>query len=116
MGRRLAAFLAAAFGGTIELFGSLFGQGIIGTGALFGLLGPSTRTEATMLGFVLGTVTIVAAVALMFVRDPRRLAQVVVACAVVGTLAAGTIFGLGAVLAIVGAVLAYRIDREAPLY
>lgn len=115
MGRRFTAFLTAASGGAIELFGALAGQGVLGSGALFGLLGPGSRTEATMLGFVLGTVTIVAAVAVMFARDARRLAAVIAIAAVIGTLAAGTIFGLGALLAIVGAILAARIDRNAPL-
>lgn len=115
MGRRMAAFLAAGFGGTIELFGALLGQGVLGDGALWGLLGPETRSEATIIGFVLGSATIVAAVAVMFRRDARPLAVVIAASGLLGTLAAGTIFGLGAALALVGAVLAARLDRSAPL-
>lgn len=115
MGRRTAAFLMAAFGGTIELFGALYGQGVLGQGMLFGLAGDSTRTEAVMIGFVLGTVTIVSAVCLMLVREPRWLVAAIVAAAVVGTLVAGQVFGYGAALSLIGAIVATRIDRTAPL-
>ncbi|MBF8289546.1 MAG: hypothetical protein HW391_514 [Chloroflexi bacterium] len=116
MGRRTAAFLAAAFGGGIEIFGSLFGQGVRGHGLLFGMAGDATRTEATMIGFVLAVVTIVCAVGLMMIRDTRWLSVVLVASAVVGTLAAGQMFGYGAALAVMGALIATRISRAAPLY
>jgi len=116
MGRRTAAFLAAALGGGIELFGALYGQGVLGHGLLFGLAGSGTRPEAAMIGFVVGGATIVAAVGLMFVRDPRRLAVVIVALAVAGTLAAGQMFAYGAALSLVAALVASRVDRTAPLY
>ncbi|OGO52719.1 MAG: hypothetical protein A2V84_10330 [Chloroflexi bacterium RBG_16_70_13] len=116
MGQRTAAFLAAAFGGGIELFGALYGQGVLGHGLLFGLVGSDTRPEAAMLGFAIGSATIVAGVGLMLVRDPRRLAAIVAVMAVVGTLAAGQMFAYGAALSLMGAVVATRIDRTAPLY
>lgn len=116
MGRRTAAFLAAAFGGGIELFGALYGQGVLGNGMLFGLAGAGTRTEGVMIGFVLGAVTIVSAVCLMLVRETHWLSVAIVVSSVIGTLAAGQIFGFGAALAFVGAILATRIDRTAPLY
>jgi hypothetical protein len=115
MGRRFAAFVAAGFGAMIELFGSLYGQGIVGHGALFGLAGPETLSEATTIGFLMATLTIVIAVAVMFVRDARGLGAVLVIASVVGTLAAGSLFGIGAILALVGATLALRLDRNAPL-
>jgi len=116
MGRRTAAFLLAAFGGCIELFGAVYGQGIKGHGILFGILGDATRTEGTMIGLVLGAVTIVGAVCLMLVRGTRWLSVAIVVAAVAGTLAAGQMFGYGAALALAGAFVATRIDRTAPLY
>ena len=115
MGRRLAAFLTAGFGAMIELFGSLYGQGVVGHGALFGLAGPQTLSEATTIGFLMATLTIAVAVALMFVRDARGLGALLVIASIVGTLAAGFLFGIGAVLALIGATLALRLDRSAPL-
>jgi hypothetical protein len=114
MGRRTIAFLAAAFGGAIELFGALW-QGVLGDGMLFGLAGETTRTEAVMIGFVLGTATLVAAVAIMLVRDARWLSALIIVAGVAGTLVAGFVYGLGAVLALVGGFVAARIDRTAPL-
>ncbi|MEW5990586.1 MAG: hypothetical protein AB1736_04455 [Chloroflexota bacterium] len=116
MGRRTAAFLAAALGGGIQLFGALYGQGVLGHGMLFGLAGDATRGEAAMIGFVLGAATIVAGVGLMLVRDPRLPILVIAVAGIVGTLAAGQIFGYGAGLALIGAVVASRIDRTAPLF
>jgi hypothetical protein len=115
MGRRTAAFLAAAFGGGIEIFGALYGQGVLGHGMLFGLAGEATRPEAAMIGFVLATVTIVSAVGLMMVRETRWFSAAIVLSSVVGTLVAGQMFGYGAALAFIGALVATRIDRTAPL-
>jgi len=115
MHRRYTAFLLIAAGGAVELFGALFGQGVLGSGALFGLLGPGTRSEATAVAFFLGVATIVCGVLVMFRQDARVLAAIAVVGAVVGTLAAGLIFGVGAGLAVVGSVLAARLDRTVPL-
>lgn len=116
MGRRIAAFLIAALGGAIELFGALYGQGVLGRGMLFGLAGEATRGEAVTIGFVLGTATIVSAVGLMLVRETRSLAAAIALSSIVGTLVAGQVFGYGAALALAGALLATRVDRTAPLY
>jgi hypothetical protein len=116
LGRRTAAFLAAAFGGAIELFGAVYGQGVIGHGMLFGLAGDATRTEAAMIGFVLATVTLVGAVSLMLVRETRWLAAAIAVSSIIGTLVAGQIFGYGAALALLGAIIASRVDRTAPLH
>jgi len=40
----------------------------------------------------------------------------IAAAAIVGTLLAGQIFGYGAALALVGALIATRIDRTVPLH
>lgn len=115
MKRRYTAFLAVASGGAIELFGALFGEGVRGHGALFGLAGQSTLDEATVLGFMLGAATIVLAVVVMFRRDARLLAGAVAVVGIVGTLVAGQLFGAGALIACVGAVLAARLDRTVPV-
>lgn len=116
MGRRTAAFLAAALGGGIELFGALYGQGVLGEGMLFGIAGAETRPAAAMIGFALGSVTIVAGVGLMLVRETRWLSAVIAAAGITGTLVAGQMFGYGAALALVGSIIATRIDRTAPLH
>ena len=116
MGRRTAAFLASALGGGIELFGALYGQGVLGHGMMFGALGDATRGEAAMIGFVLATVTIVSSVLLMLVRETRWPTFVIIASSIVGTVVAGQIFGYGAALALLGAIIASRVDRSAPLY
>ncbi len=115
MGRRFAAFLAAVFGGGVELFGALFGQGVLGRGMLFGAAGPETLTEGVIIGIVAASVTLACGVLLMFVRETRGLAAVIALAAVAGTLAAGALFGAGALLSLVGVVLALRVDRTAPL-
>ena len=115
VGRRTAAFLAAAFGGAIELFGALYGQGVLGHGMLFGLAGDATRTDAAMIGFVFGTTTIVGAVGLMLVRETRWLSALIIVASIAGTLVAGLVYGVGAALALVGGIVAARIDRTAPL-
>jgi hypothetical protein len=115
MGRRIAAFLAAALGGGIELFGALYGQGVLGNGMLFGLAGPGTRPAAAMIGFVLGSATIVTGVGLMLVRETRWLSAVIIGASVVGTLVAGPLYGVGAGLALIGGLVATRIDRTVPL-
>ncbi len=68
-----------------------------------------------MLGFVLGTATIVLGVVVMFRQDARVLALMVAVAGIAGTLAAGQIFGFGALLACVGAVVAARLDRTLPV-
>jgi hypothetical protein len=115
MGRRTTSFLMAAVGGAIELFGALYGQGVLGEGMLFGLAGPETRPTGAMVGFALASVTIVAAVGLMLVRETRWLSLAIALSSIAGTLAAGQLFGYGAALALIGAIIATRIDRSAPL-
>lgn len=115
MGRRTLAFLAAALGGGIELFGSIYGQGVAGQGILFGALGEATRDEGAIIGFVLATATIAAGVTLMLLRETRWAALVIAACALVGTAVAGQTFGYGALVALGGAALAAVVDRTVPL-
>ncbi|MEO8208041.1 MAG: hypothetical protein ABI598_03315 [Chloroflexota bacterium] len=116
MGRRTAAFLAAAFGGAYEIFGAIVGQGMQGHGMLFGLAGEETKSAAVVIAFVLATVTIVSAVSIMLVRDTRKLSIVIIIAGLAGTLVAGQTFGYGAALALVGALIATRVDRTAPLF
>ncbi|MFZ5853996.1 MAG: hypothetical protein ACOYXS_05735 [Chloroflexota bacterium] len=116
MGVRFAAFLSSVLGAGVELFGAIYGQGVLGHGMLFGAAGPGTISEGTILGFALATLTLVGGVLLMFVRETRALAAIIAASALAGTLAAGLLFGAGALLVLLGAVLAVRVDRSAPLY
>jgi hypothetical protein len=116
MGRRTAAFLATALGGGIELFGAIYGQGVRGDGMCFGMAGAGTRPAAAMIGFTLGSATIVAGVGLMLVRETRWLSTAIAAAGIGGTLVAGLMFGIGAALALMGALIATRIDRTAPLH
>lgn len=115
MGRRFAAFVLAALGAGAQFFGAMFGQGMLGAGLLFGLGGPATLDLAAILGVAAACVSLVAAVGLMLVRDTRTAGRVLIVAAVVGTLAAGSLFALTALPAVVGGLLAQRIDPEAPV-
>jgi hypothetical protein len=115
MGRRYAAFLLAALGSGLELFGAMVGQGMLGQGLLFGLGGPGTVNLAVELGMLAAAVSLVAAVALMFAQDPRHIAWTIAIVAGLGTLAAGPVFALTAAVAVAGAVLAHRVDRRLPV-
>ena len=115
MGRRFLAFLAALLGVAGMLFGAIYGQGMAGTGMFFGAAGVDTATVGAFIGIATAGVTLVAAILLMFVRDVRPLAVVLALAGVVGTLAAGLLFGVGALLAILGSAIALTVDREAPL-
>jgi len=115
MGWRLSAFVAVILGGAFELFGALFGQGVRGTGLLFGIGGMDTLSEAAVIGTLVAVATLVLGVLIMFVRDARPAALILAVLAVGGTLAAGTLFGVGAALVLVGALLAVRLDRTVPL-
>ena len=115
MMRRFWAFLFMLFGAAVMFFGAMYGQGMAGTGMLFGAAGESTATAGAFIGIAAAGVTLVTAVLLMFVRDVRPLVVVALAAGVVGTLAAGLLFGVGALLALLGSAVALTVDREAPL-
>ena len=74
-------------------------------------LASSLRSVASTPGLVI----LVAAVLLMFIRDVRPLAVMILLAGVVGVLAAGTLFGVGALLAFVGAAIALTVQRDAAL-
>jgi hypothetical protein len=115
MTRRDVAFLLAALGSGAGFFGAMVGQGMLGSGLLFGLGGPGSVDIATLIGIVSASVGLVAAVALMFARDTRRLGRVVVGAAVIGGLACGGVYILTAVPAILGGLIATRVDPSRPL-
>ena len=50
----------------------------------------------------------------MMVRETRWFSAAIVLSSVGGTLVAGQMFGYGAALAFIGALVAARIDRTAP--
>lgn len=115
MGLRLAAFLLAVIGAGLEFFGAIVGQGLLGTGALFGLAGPATIDLAVVIGIVAAMASLVLAVLLMFVRRTRPLALALFGAAAVGTLAAGPLFGAAALLTVLGGLLALRVDPSTPV-
>lgn len=116
MMRRFLALLFMLFGAAGMFFGAMYGQGMAGTGMFFGAAGESTATVGALIGLVAAGVTLVTSVLLMFVRDVRPLVVIALIAGTVGTLAAGLLFGVGALLALVGSGIALTVDREAPLY
>jgi hypothetical protein len=115
MNRRFVAFLMMLFGAAVMFFGAMYGQGMQGTGLFFGAADGSTSTAGALIGIAVAAVTLVVSVLLMFVRDVRPLVVVALAACAVGTLAAGLLFGIGALLALLGSAIALTVDREAPL-
>jgi hypothetical protein len=115
MGRRYAAFLLAAVGAGAEFFGAMVGQGLLGQGLVFGLAGPGTVHVAVLLGVLAATVSLVAAVMIMFVADARTLGRVLIAAGILGSIAAGPIFALTALAAVGGGLIALRIDASIPI-
>jgi hypothetical protein len=115
MNRRFVAFLMMLFGAAVMFFGAMYGQGMQGTGLFFGAADGSTSTAGALIGIAAAAVTLVVSVLLMFVRDVRPLVVIALAAGAVGTLAAGLLFGVGALLALLGSAIALTVDREAPL-
>jgi hypothetical protein len=115
MNRRFLAFLMMLFGAAVMFFGAMYGQGMQGTGLFFGAADASTSTVATLIGIAAAGVTLVTSVLLMFVRDVRPLVVIALVAGAIGTLAAGLLFGVGALLALLGSAIALTVDREAPL-
>jgi hypothetical protein len=110
--RRELAFLVALLGSGFQLFGAMYGQGMRGDGMLFGAWGPDTATLGALIGIVAACASIAAAVSLMLRPDVRPAVAVLVVAGVVGTLAAGTLFGVGAGLAILGGLGALTLDES----
>jgi hypothetical protein len=115
MNRRFVAFLMMLFGAAVMFFGAMYVQGMQGTGLFFGAADGSTSTAGALIGIAAAAVTLVASVLLMFVRDVRPVVVVALVAGAVGTLAAGLLFGVGALLALLGSAIALTVDREAPL-
>lgn len=115
MNRRFAAFFIALMGAGFELFGAMVGQGMLGTGMLFGAAGSETTDAGALLGTVAAIVSVAATVSLMLVRDVRPLVVTLFLATIVGTLAAGTLFGIGAAVAAFGGAIALTVDRDASL-
>jgi hypothetical protein len=112
---RRVSFLVAVFGAGLELFGAIVGQGMLGEGMLFGAAGPGTAILGALVGIACALVSLVAGVLLMFVRDVRPLAVLIVVAGLFGSLAAGPQFALGAGVTCIGAVIALSVDRSASL-
>jgi len=113
MGRRYVAFLVALFGSGFMLFGAMYGQGMAGSGMFFGAAGVDTASMGAFVGIAAAWVSLIATILLMFVRDVRPLAIIILLAGVVGVLAAGTLFAAGALLTFVGAGIALTVRRDA---
>jgi hypothetical protein len=106
--RRDVAFILAAIGGALQFFGAMVGQGMLGSGLLFGLGGEGTGYLATLIGLLAAGVTVVLAVRLMFVMDTRPTGRLLLVAVAIGTLAAGLIYLATALPTIVGGLIAWR--------
>jgi hypothetical protein len=113
MTRRDLAFVLATLGAGAQFFGAMVGQGMLGHGLLFGLAGSSTGNIAAVIGLLAAGVALVAAVRLMFVADARTTGRVLVATAVVGSLAAGPIYLATALPTLLGGLIASRSPEQA---
>jgi len=115
VGVRFGAFFLAVAAGGLEIAGAVLGLGILQRGFLFGPGGFGSTATGVGFGLACALTTIVCGVLLMYRRETRFLAGMVALAAGLGTLAAGPAFGLAALVALVAATLAWRIDPAAPL-
>ena len=111
MTRRDLAFLLAVLGAGAQFFGAMVGQGMLGDGLLFGLVGTQTGNLAAVIGLVVAAACLVVAVRLMFVTDTRASGRVLVALVIVGALAAGPIYLLTALPTLAGGGIAWGTRR-----
>ena len=75
----------ALFGAGFEFFGAMYGQGMIGTGMIFGAAGADTASLGALLGIVAACTSLIAAVLPIFVRHVRPLAATLLAADIIGT-------------------------------
>jgi predicted signal transduction protein with EAL and GGDEF domain len=112
---RYAAFALGILAGTLELAGAIGGLGIRGIGFAFGGGGLVPASLGVGIAMTMAIATIFCAVAIMFVRDARFLAAMIIFASIVATLAGGPFAAVGGVVGLCAAGLAYRLDRSANL-
>lgn len=113
---RYAAFFLGVLSGVLELAGAIMGLGIAGVGFyFFSWGGPLPPSMGVGFAIILAIATVFLATAVMFVRDARPLALMLIVASVGAGLAGGPFAVPGAIAGLLAAVLAYRIDREQAL-
>jgi len=108
---RYLSFFLGVVAGVFELAGAIMGLGIAGVGFLFAAAGPLPPSMGVGFAMILAIATIFLAVAIMFVRDARPLALVLIVASVGAGIAGGPFAVPGALLGMAAAALAYRLDR-----
>jgi len=113
---RYAAFFLGVLSGTLELAGAIMGLGIAGVGfAFFSSAGPLPPSMGVGFAMVLAIATFFLATAIMFVRDARPLALILVVASVGAAVAGGPYAVPGAIAGMAAAALAYQLDRTQAL-
>ena len=112
---RYAAFALGILAGVLELAGAIGGLGIRGVGFAFGGGGLIPASMGVGMAITMAIATIFCSVAVMFVRDARPLAMVIIFAAVGATLAGGPFAAIGGAIGLCSAALAFRLDRSASL-
>jgi glucan phosphoethanolaminetransferase (alkaline phosphatase superfamily) len=112
---RYTAFFLGVVAGVFVLAGAIMGLGIAGAGFVFsagGLLAPSLGVG---LAIALAIGIVFLATVIMFVRDVRPIALVLLVASIGAGLAGGPFAVPGAIAGIASAVFAYRLDRTKAL-
>lgn len=112
---RYAAFALGILAGVLQLAGAIGGLGIRGVGFAFGGGGLVPASMGVGMAITLAIATIFCAVAIMFVRDARFLAGIIVIASVGATIAGGPWAAIGGLIGLGAAALAFRLDRAAAL-
>lgn len=112
---RYGAFALAVLAGVLELAGAIGGLGIRGIGFAFGGGGLLPASLGVGIAITMAIATIFCAVAIMFVRDARPLAAIIVFAAVGAAIAGGPFAAIGGLVGLASAALTFRLDRTASL-
>ncbi len=112
---RYGAFALGILAGVIELSGAIGGLGMRGIGFAFGGGGLIPASLGVGMAITMAIATIFCAVAIMFVRDARPLAAIIVFASVGAALTGGPFAAIGSIVGLASAALAYRLDRSASL-
>lgn len=112
---RYTAFFLGALAGVLELAGAIMGLGIAGAGFVFSAGGPLAPSLGVGVAIAMAVGTIFLATTVMFVRDARPIALVLLVASIGAGLAGGPYAVPGAIAGIASAVFAYRLDRTQAL-
>lgn len=112
---RYATFFVGILAGILELAGAIMGLGIAAVGFAFGGGGPISASVGVGITMVLAIATLFGAVLVMFVRDARPLAMLILGASIGAATAGGPFAVPGAICGLVAATLAYRLDRSAAM-